>query len=200
MDLTTERFQLMGRLDDIDAELNDPLSTADLEALAREKAGIVEALKALDGRQQAARDNEYRAGIDARREAFYRDLSEPMGWLRENLPRLRYELVRMQEMENRMDEDGTGRHWVEITNGFPAGAPARIQRAIADEVRGTVWEECYTPPSLLKGIIAGRDFAKRKAAEEAAARQAAYDEAQVRFERGEGPDPRLLQFRIRALG
>jgi hypothetical protein len=107
----------------------------------------------------------------------------------------------MREMEMRMSEDGTGRHWVDITGGFPAGAPERIQAAIAREVAGTDWEEVYTPPSLLKGIIAGREFAKRQAEQQAARdaeRQAEFDRRLAEFEAGRGPDPRLHTFRARA--
>jgi hypothetical protein len=199
-DYVNEMFAIQGEIDDITSALGSPAPPANIDELVQRRAVLEEKLKIIAARKAKAADEEYKAKLEERREAFHRDLSEPMGWLREHLPRLRYELIRMREMEHRMEEDGTGRLWTDITNGFPSGAPERIQAAIAREVAGTDWEECYTPPSLLKGIIAGREYAKKRAEEQAAARQAAFDAALAAFERGEGPDPRVHNYRVRALG
>jgi hypothetical protein len=200
-DYVNELFAIQGEIDDITAKLGDPVAPANIDELVQRRATLQEKLKIIAGRKAKAENDQYRAKLEERREAFHRDLAEPMEWLRANLPRVQYELIRMQEMEARMDEDGTGRQWTEITNGFPSGAPARIQAAIGREVRGTDWEELYTPPSLLKHLAAGREYAKRRAEEQAAqqaARQAEFDAALAEFEAGRGPDPRLHTFRVRA--
>jgi hypothetical protein len=87
-----ERFEIQAELDDISAELGGPAPPADVDALIQRRAVLQEKLRIIAGRQAAAEQEEYRAKLEERREAFHRDLSEPMGWLRANLPRLRYEL------------------------------------------------------------------------------------------------------------
>jgi hypothetical protein len=199
-DYVNEMFTIQAEIDDITSALGSPAAPANIDELVARRSTLQEKLKIIAARKAKAADEEYKAKLEERREQFHRDLSEPMGWLREHLPRLRYELIRMREMEVRMEEDGTGRLWTEITGGFPAGAPERIQAAIAREVAGTDWEELYTPPLLEKFLPEGRAYAKRRAEEQAAARQAAFDAALAAFERGEGPDPRVTQYRVRALG
>jgi hypothetical protein len=200
MDFTTEQWAIQSEIDEITEKLGDPTAPANIDELVQRRATLQEKLKIVQALKAKADNEQYRAKVEERREAFHRDLSEPMGWLRANLPRLRYELLRMREMELRMDEDGTGRLWTEITGGFPAGAPERIQAALAREVAGTDWEELWTPPLLEKFLPAGREFAKKRAEEQAAARQAAFDAALAAFERGEGPDPRVHRFTVKALG
>jgi hypothetical protein len=200
-DYATEIFKLESELADLNAVLGDPDHDGDPVELANRKVAVTEALRAARVRQQAAQGQEYTAKLQARREKFHRDLSEPLEWLRANLPRLRYELVRLEEMELRLEEEGSGRSWTELTAGLPYGGAARLQAAIAREVGSSDWSECYTPPALQKVIDAARPLvAKHKAEKEAqrAARQAEFDAAVAAFERGEGPDPRIITYRVRA--
>jgi DNA repair exonuclease SbcCD ATPase subunit len=199
-DYATQMFQLQGKLDDLNAALADPEHDGDPVELAREKAGIVEALKALSARQQAAQGREHRDKIAQRQAAFRADLEAELAPLRELLPRLRYHLAGLQQMEARLEE--AGESWESLTSGLPFGAAQRLSQAIAREIGDSpAWGDVWTPPLLSKFVDEGRRFAKRQAEQQAAQqaeRQAEFDRRLAEFEGGRGPDPRVHTFRVRA--
>jgi hypothetical protein len=122
--------------------------------------------------------------------------------LREMLPRIRYCLAGLQQLESRLEEGG--QPWEELTSGLPFGAAQRLSQAIAREVAGSdTWDECFTPSAVAKLLDAGRAHAKKLAAEKAerdAAAQAEFEHKLAEFQAGRGADPRIVGLRIRALG
>jgi hypothetical protein len=198
-----EQFEIQGELDDVVARLGNPSNDDDVDALIARRAVLGEKLRIVQVRASAAQNEAYQAGLQARREAFYADLKGPLEWLRSNLPRFRYELIKLAEMESRLEQEGTGRNWTDITGGLRLGGAADIQAAIARATRDSDWEEIWTPDALRQILDAARPLvAKHKAEKEAqrAARQAAFDHQLAEFEAGRGPDPRTVSFRIPVLG
>jgi hypothetical protein len=116
------------------------------------------------------------------------------------VPKIRFHLADLRLLEGRLSEEGSGKSWEQVTAGLRYGASDRLLVAIAREIdEQSDWNNVWTPPGLLAGLVAGREYARRREAErqvKRAEREAAFDEALAAFERGEGPDPRVVRFRI----
>jgi hypothetical protein len=199
-DYATAEFTAQCKLDDANAALNDPPEGADIGALMAARDAAAHELKVALARKGRAADDAHRAAVAARHEAFRRDIDEPLAWLRANMPRVRFELIRLAEMERRLDDAPAP--WAELTGGLPFGAAGLIQGAIARATAGSAWEEIWTPPHLQKILDSGRELvAKHQAqrAARAAEAQAEFDRKLAAFERGESrEDPRIVTYRVRA--
>jgi hypothetical protein len=198
MDYVNLEFTAQCKLDDANAALDDPPEGADIAELLAARDVAAQELKVARARKAKAQDEAYRTKLQERQAQFRRDLEADLGPLRELLPRLRYHLAGLQQLEARLEE--AGESWESLTSGLPFGVAQRLSQAIAREVRGSdTWEEVFAPDAVARLLDAGRAFAKRQAeqrAAQAAERQAAFDEALAAFERGEGPDPRVVTYRI----
>jgi hypothetical protein len=201
-DYVNELFAIQAEIDDITAKLGDPVAPANIDELVQRRATLMEKQKILQARKAAAEQEEYRTKLQERQAKFRRELDEELAELREILPRLRYRLAGLQLLEGRLEEGGA--NWVELTDGLPFGAAQRLSQAIAREIGDSpAWGDVWTPPLLSKFVDEGRRFAKRQAEQQAARdaeRQAEFDRKLAAFERGEGADPRVHRFTVKALG
>jgi len=94
----------------------------------------------------------YTAKITARRENFLRELEAELANLWRVMPELRWHLVGLRQLEQRLDELGDGRSWEDVT-GLPFGLADRLSRVIGQEPSGTrLSAEAYTPGHVSKPI------------------------------------------------
>jgi hypothetical protein len=198
-----EQFELQAQLDDLNTKINDPLNNDDVGELIRERDVVLAKLKAVAARQAVATDQEYRASLEKRSEAFRAELDAELSALRSIMPRLRFHLAGLQLLEDRLEEEGSGRSWEQVTAGLKFGSAARLLVAIAREVDPrSDWNDVWTPPGLLAGLVAGREFSKKRAEEQAAREaeaRAEFDRKLAAFARGESrEDPRIVTYRVRA--
>jgi hypothetical protein len=198
-----EQFELQAQLDDLNTKINDPLNNDDVGELIRERDVVLAKLKAVAARQAVATDQEYRASLEKRSDRFRAELDAELSALRSIMPRLRFHLAGLQLLEDRLEEEGSGRSWEQVTAGLKFGSASRLLVAIAREIdESTVWGDVWAPSAVAKLLDAGREYSRKKAAERAEAEAAAEAEFQRRleaFERGESrEDPRIVTYRVRA--